>query len=282
MDFQESSSPSHALQTVPLTARVPVEVDAATLLDRLVSVGLWSAGLAWLVPMMGIQMALMRFFDPRRFEPFTRIYTRGQIALTGTRWRGVVHPAVDPQRSYFFFQNHTNHLDHCTIYHITPHFKQGIELEEHFRYPVYGWFMKQRGTIPVRIGSLSKMRELTVRIRKELDKGNSLLAFPEGTRTQDGHLGAFQPGMFRVARLVGAPIVPVTVTGMYLVMRKGSYLLRPGHQVTIYCDEPIETAGLSPREIPELMARVHHTMSERLETYWASKPKGILLNKLRS
>jgi 1-acyl-sn-glycerol-3-phosphate acyltransferase len=263
----------------PVAARAPVELVPPTLLDRVVSVGLWTAGLTWLVPMMGIQTALMRFVDPRRLDGLARIYTRGQIALTGTRCKSVVHPAIDPGRPYFFFQNHTNHLDHSTIYHITPHFKQGIELEEHFRYPVYGWFMKQRGTIPVRLGSLSKMRELTVRMRAEIDKGNSLLAFPEGTRTRDGHLGAFQPGLFRMARLLGVPIVPVTVTGMYLVMRKGSYLLSPGHLVTIYCDEPVETAGLALRDVPDLMERVHQTMSDRLETYWASGPKGTLPRK---
>jgi 1-acyl-sn-glycerol-3-phosphate acyltransferase len=256
-----------------------VELVPVTLGDQIVSAGLWAAGLAWMVPMMGIQMALMRFVDPRRLDRLARVYTRGQIALTGTRWKSVVHPAIDPRRPYFFFQNHTNHLDHSTIYHVTPHFKQGIELEEHFRYPVYGWFMKQRGTIPVQLGSLSKMRELTTRMRAEIDKGNSLLAFPEGTRTRDGRLGAFQPGMFRMARLLRAPIVPVTVTGMYLVMRKGSYLLSPGHLVTIYCDEPVETSGLSPRDIPDLMTRVHRTMSDRLEAYWASGPKGVLRRK---
>lgn len=266
-------------QLNPIAVRAPVELVPATLLDRVVSVGLWTAGLTWLAPMMGIQMALMRFVDPRRLDGLARVYTRGQIALTGTRCKSVVHSAIDPGRPYIFFQNHTNHLDNCTIYHVTPHFKQGIELEEHFRYPIYGWFMKQRGTIPVKLGSLSKMRELTARMRAEIDKGNSLLAFPEGTRTRDGHLGAFQPGLFRMARLLGAPIVPVTVTGMYLVMRKGSYLLSPGHAVTIYCDQPVETSGLSPRDIPDLMARVHRTMSDRLEAYWASGPKGTLSHK---
>jgi 1-acyl-sn-glycerol-3-phosphate acyltransferase len=260
--------PSDEKTTLP-----PIALKPDTLVDRVVSAGLWAAGLTWMVPMMGAQMALMCFLDPTAIGPLTRIFTRGQIALTGSRLRAFVHPDIDPKRPYIFFQNHTNHLDHCTIYAATPHFKQGVELEEHFKFPVYGWFMKQRGTIPVVRGSVSHMRQLASRMREELDRGNSLLAFPEGTRTIDGRLGEFQPGMFRVARMLKAPIVPVSVTGMYQVMRKGSYLIRPGHQVTVYCDQPIETAGLSINDIPGLMERVHKTMSDRINSYWDSVQK---------
>lgn len=248
----------------------PVVLKSDTIVDHVVSVALWSAGLAWLVPMMSAQMALMSFLEPRRIEWLARLYTRGQIALTGSRWRAVVHPDVDPKAAYLFFQNHTNHLDHCALYPATPHFKQGVELDEHFAIPVYGWFMKQRGTIPVVRGSVSQMRLLASRMRSELDRGNSLLLFPEGTRTLDGRLGKFEPGMFRVARMLKAPIVPVTVTGMYRIMRKGSSLIRPGHQVTVFCDQPIETSGLSIKEIPELMERVHKTISDRINEYWAN------------
>ena len=129
--------------------------------------------------------------------------------------------------------------------------------------------MKQRGTVPVRRGSLGDLRDLSRRARAELDRGNSLLVFPEGTRTLTGRLGELQPGMFRVARLLRAPIVPVTVTGMYRVMRKGSLLIRPGHRVTVYCDQPIETAGLSIKQVPELMERVRAVMSARLDAYWS-------------
>jgi len=248
----------------------PVVLKPDTIVDQITSIALWGAGLAWLVPMMSAQMALMSFFEPKRLEWLARLYTRGQIALTGSKWSAIVHPDIDPERPYLFFQNHTNHLDHCTLYPATPHFKQGVELDEHFSFPVYGWFMKKRGTIPVVRGSVSQMRLLASRMRAELDRGHSLLLFPEGTRTLDGRLGRFEPGMFRVARMLKAPIVPVTVTGMYQVMRKGSYLIRPGHRVTVYCDKPVETSGLSVKAIPELMDRVYKIMSDRINEYWSN------------
>jgi 1-acyl-sn-glycerol-3-phosphate acyltransferase len=95
-----------------------------------------------------------------------------------------------------------------------------------------------------------------------------LLVFPEGTRTLDGHLGPLQAGLFRIVAQLGAPIVPVTVTGMYRVMRKGSLLIRPGHAVTVYCDAPIETAGLGRKDVPALVELVRCAIQTRLDAYW--------------
>ena len=252
----------------PGSARPEIVLARDTPLDVALSAALWGAGLAWLVPMMGLQIALYGRFDPRRLQWLERLYTRGQVALTGSRWRAVVDPAIDPRRPYVFMQNHVNHLDHCTMYCATPHFKQGVELEEHFRYPVYGAFMRRRGTIPVKRGDLGQLRELITRMRADLNAGKSLLVFPEGTRTLDGHLGPLQPGLFRVVQQLGAPVVPVTVTGMYRVMRKGSFLIRPGHEVTVHCGAPIETNGLSRKDVPRLIEQVQLAIESRLDAYW--------------
>lgn len=253
---------SEAAPQLPAVAAPP------TLSERLVSAALWTAGLAWMVPMMTGMTALSWVAHPRRFDALSRAYCRGQIALTGARWRAVVHPAIDPARPYLFAQNHVNLLDHVMLYPATPHFKQGIELEEHFRIPVYGWFMRARGTIPVRRGSVRGLHELAERMRREVELGHSILAFPEGTRTRDGRVGRFRRGLFVMARDIGLPIVPVAVTGSYEVLRKGSALLRPGARVTVWCEEPVPTAGVPDAGIPDLVEHVRRVIAERVDRYW--------------
>jgi 1-acyl-sn-glycerol-3-phosphate acyltransferase len=248
----------------------PVVLSEDTPLDYAISAGLWAAGVAWLVPMMGLQMVGHRLVGPDNIQWLERLYTRGQVFLTGSRWRAVVDPAIDPKRAYLFFQNHVNHLDHCTMYASTRHFKQGVELEDHFRYPVYGAFMRSRGTLAVKPGSPRHLLQLREQMKVELARGHSLLVFPEGTRTLTGQLGEFQTGVFRIAQETQGAIVPVTVTGMYRVMRKGSLLIRPGYDVTVYCDAPIETKGTKKADVPRLMAAVRATMERRLTSYWAS------------
>jgi 1-acyl-sn-glycerol-3-phosphate acyltransferase len=259
----------------------PVELERDGLLDFAISAGLWAAGVSWLAPMMAVQMALYRLAPPDRLQWLERLYTRGQLLLTGSRWRAVVDPRVDPKQTYAFFQNHVNHLDHCTLYNATPHFKQGVELDEHFSYPIYGAYMKSRGTIPVPREGLSALRELQRRMREEVERGHSLLVFPEGTRTVTGHLGELQAGVFRIVQQLGVPIVPVTVTGMYRVMRKGSYLIRPGYDVTVYCDAPIETQGTTRKDLPELMEQVRRAMHTRLDAYWNEGAKAPSLHHSR-
>lgn len=242
-----------------------------TALDHLISAGLWGVGLGFMVPMMGSMMVLQRLLSSETIDPLARFYCRGQLALTGNRWRTIVHPKVDPNQPYIFAQNHTNHLDHVAMYCATPHFKQGLELETHFRYPVYGWFMKGRGTIPVPADRSQRTAAVREGIQAEIDKGHSVLAFPEGTRTLDGRVGTFRKGIFVIARDLGIPIVPTAVTGMFDVMRKGSYVLHPGNTVTVHVEEPVETAGLSDDDIPALAERTRSVVARHVDAYYAER-----------
>ena len=255
--------------SVPERERAPARsFEPPSIVDRVVSAGLWSLGLGFLAPSLGAMTLVYKVVPPYRVNILGRLYCKGQIALTGNRWSAVVHPDVDPDTPYLFAQNHTNHYDHVMLYNATPHFKQGIELEDHFKYPFYGWFMKARGTIPVRRGERGQTSSLVRGMQREIDGGRSILAFPEGTRSRDGNVGKFKHGIFYAAVDCGVPIVPVSVTGSFELMRPGSLMLRPGNDITVYCDKPIPTAGLTAEDVPELAERVRSVIDGRIEAYW--------------
>lgn len=257
-----------AILDEPVPAR---SFETPTILERAISVGLWGAGLSWLVPSLGAMTAVYSVVPAHRVNALGRLYCKGQIAMTGCRWRAVVHPDVDPNQPYLFVQNHTNHLDHVMLYNATPHFKQGIELESHFKYPVYGWFMKARGTIGVRRGQRGQTNGLLEGMRREVEGGRSILAFPEGTRTRSGRVMPFKKGVFYAARDLALPIVPVAVTGTFDLMRPGSLMLRPGNDITVYCDAPIPTKGLTDAEIPALAERARQVVAARIDAYWEAR-----------
>jgi 1-acyl-sn-glycerol-3-phosphate acyltransferase len=220
-----------------------------------------------MVPMMTLMMGVSAIVGPRRIEPLSRLYCWGQVRLTGSTWEAVVHPEVDPSTPYLFAQNHTNLFDHVVLYNATPHFKQGLELAEHFRIPVYGWFMRARGTIPVAKGAQGQTPEVLANIRREVANGGSILAFPEGHRTLDGRVRPLRRGVFFIARDVGLPVVPVAVVGMWAVQRKGDWRIRPGWHVTVFCERPIPTAGLTDEQIPALADEVHRALSARVDAW---------------
>jgi long-chain acyl-CoA synthetase len=47
-----------------------------------------------------------------------------------------------------------------------------------------------------------------------MDRGYSVLVFPEGARSAQGKLARFRPGIGLLARQCGAPVVPVALCGV--------------------------------------------------------------------
>ena len=125
-------------------------------------------------------------------------------------------PGFDPHSVCFFVSNHVNLFDPFVLYCATPQFIRGLELESHFRIPVYGWLMKRFGNVPVpdvnRAADLKRMWRLT---RAALERGVSLVVFPEGSRTITGRVGPFHDGVFRMAQDFGTPITPVSIVGSF-------------------------------------------------------------------
>jgi 1-acyl-sn-glycerol-3-phosphate acyltransferase len=239
------------------------------------SLGTWGLGLSYMVPTMLGFAAAYKALGSQKIDRATRLYIQGQLQLLFVKWRAEVHPDVDPNQQYIFCQNHINHFDHLSMYNSTPHFKQGVELQSHFKYPIYGWFMEARGTIPVPANKTARTEAIFEGMKAELEAGRSILAFPEGTRTLNGRVGAFRRGVFVTAQRLGVPIVPVAVTGMYDVMRKGSLVIRPGQEVTVHVEKPVPTAGRGPEEVTAIAAgdaRRHHAARGRVPRPQGGRP----------
>jgi long-chain acyl-CoA synthetase len=64
---------------------------------------------------------------------------------------------------------------------------------------------------------------------ESVDRGYSVLVFPEGTRTEDGRLNPFMAGTGLLAAQLGVPVVPVRIDGLYELKRAGRRgFARPG------------------------------------------------------
>ena len=251
--------------------RPPIVMPKPGIFGYLASGLLWIFGVAWIMPMLVLLSTLHTLFPIRIIQHIDRVYLRGQIVLLLGTWRKKIHPEIDLKGAYIFMQNHTNHFDHVMMYNATPHIKQGLEAQRTFKYPFYGWFMKSRGTIPVDKGRSGQSERVMEHIKSEIDKGHSILAFPEGTRTKTGHVEKLRRGTFFIARDLGVPIVPVTVTGTYEVMQRGAWSCDPLNPSQCITARPIPTQGVSDEELPELIQKVHDAMSAPLDAYWVAR-----------
>ena len=61
-----------------------------------------------------------------------------------------------------------------------------------------------------------------------MDRGYSVLVFPEGARTKDGEMKPFMEGIGLLAKKLDVPIVPVRIDGLYELKKLQKKFARPG------------------------------------------------------
>jgi 1-acyl-sn-glycerol-3-phosphate acyltransferase len=216
-------------------------------------------------------MLMAIFVDPRKNDRPQRAFSRNVLRLAGVGFEVRPSPDFDAQRTSFFLVNHVNLFDPFVLYSAIPQFVRGLELESHFRIPIYGLLMKRFGNIPVpdvrRPSDLKRMWKMT---REALDRGVSLIVFPEGKRTLDGRVGEFQDGAFRMAQQFGYPIVPVSIVGSFEFNNKHHWALLPS-RIVVHIHGTIETVGMKKEDVRELRDRVRQIVAAPLDAYYAGR-----------
>ena len=93
-----------------------------------------------------------------------------------------------------------------------------------------------------------------------VDRGYSILVFPEGRYTEDGKLQPFRTGIALLASNLRIPILPMRIDGLFELKRAGKRIALP-REIKIRIGKPVQFApGLSPEEI----ARALHGIVESL------------------
>jgi len=211
------------------------------------------------------------FLGTRRIDPAVRIFTRNVVRLAGARLTAKYAPGFDPKQTCFFIVNHVNLFDPFVLYSVIPQFVRGLELESHFRIPIYGMLMKRFGNVPVPdVRTPAELKRMLLLAKKSLNNGMSLIVFPEGKRTLDGRIGEFEDGSFRMAVQFGCPVVPVSTVGSFEFNRKDRWWLHPS-QITVHIHDPIETKGLRKEDVPALRDRVRAIMAAPVDAYYAER-----------
>lgn len=119
--------------------------------------------------------------------------------------------------------NHQSHLDLICLMALNPKLIFFTN-EWVWKNPIYGYVIRKADYIPVNDGVEAHLDK----IRALVERGYSLVIFPEGTRTEDGSIGRFHKGAFYLAAELGLDITPVYIHGAYDVLPKTDFMLREG------------------------------------------------------
>lgn len=142
---------------------------------------------------------------------------------------------IDPETSYVFVANHQGAYDIFSIYGWLGHNFRWMMKQSLRKIPFVGRACQSAGNIFVDNSTPSAIRRTMEKAERQLSGGMSLVVFPEGARTWDGHVRRFKRGAYHLALEFNLPVVPVTIDGAFAVMPRFKKMPRPGHiKLTIH------------------------------------------------
>ncbi len=156
---------------------------------------------------------------------------------------------------YVMVANHQSLLDILVLFRLFAHFKWVSKIEN-FRVPCIGWNMTLNRYVPLRRGDRQSIAEMMKLCQQALEAGNSIMMFPEGTRSKDGRLRPFKHGAFTLAKRLGVPVLPIVVEGTGSALPKAGLVLRGRHPITVRVLDEIPPEAFpegSPEKLTELV-----------------------------
>ncbi len=173
-----------------------------------------------------------------RQEPMRTIRYLIQHGLLLPFTEAMAHPKVegrewvrDLERPVIFAANHSSHADTPLILHaLSDRARErtvvAAAADYWFKRPLLGNLVSLfLNTFPFsRTGGAQAQLHSSSNLLKS---GWNLVLFPEGSRSPDGRIQEFKPGVGHLASETGTPVVPLHIRGAHRIMPKGQKLPLP-------------------------------------------------------
>ncbi len=161
---------------------------------------------------------------------------------------------INTSQSYIIVCNHQSIYDMLTIYGYLPNEFKWVIKKELEKMPFVGSACKALGHVFVDRRNSKMAKQSLIDAKGKISAGVSAFFFPEGTRSKNGELIAFKKGAFRMAKSLGLPVLPLTISGANKVMAANSLVICP-HEITLTIHPEInveQVEGLSVSELSNL------------------------------
>ncbi|MDP1623674.1 MAG: 1-acyl-sn-glycerol-3-phosphate acyltransferase [Bacteroidales bacterium] len=169
---------------------------------------------------------------------------------------------IDPEQVYVMVSNHQSGLDILVLYKLHRHFKW-VAKKGLYLIPFIGWNIAMNGYISIERGRGRSRLQMMDNAAESIRAGNSVIMFPEGTRSHDGHLQIYKTGAFRLALETQSPILPIVIKGTHHAVNKTRWLIKKNDKIQLVILDPIPYKTFGHMNAKELSLLIHEkTMSE--------------------
>lgn len=182
--------------------------------------------------------------------------------ITFVRVTVVGRENIDKNTSYVFVANHQGAYDIFVVYGFLGHSFRWMMKKNLKKIPFVGFACDKGGHIFVDNSSPAAVKKTMDAAHQRLQKGLSLVVFPEGSRSWNGKMNKFKKGAYQLAVQCNLPVVPITIDGAFEVMPRFKKLPVWGHiKLTIH--KPI-LAPEGGHDISNLMEETYEVIHSAL------------------
>jgi 1-acyl-sn-glycerol-3-phosphate acyltransferase len=164
-----------------------------------------------------------------------------------TEFRGLENMPKEP---CVILAKHQSAWETVALQDLVPvgHYCVFVLKKELLKLPFFGWSLAAMRMISIdRAAGQKALEQVVEQGRDRLNKGYSVILFPEGTRVAPGEKRRYKPGGAYLATHVGAMVVPVAHNAGELWPRQ-AFLKKPG-TVTVSIGPAFSAEGLSESEV---------------------------------
>ncbi|MBN1555648.1 MAG: 1-acyl-sn-glycerol-3-phosphate acyltransferase [Phycisphaerae bacterium] len=163
-----------------------------------------------------------------------------------------------------YISNHQSFFDPIIVTNALSRPGNYMARDTLFRQPMFRRLIESLNAFPIQrnkadTGALKEAM-------RRLKQGRTVVVFPEGTRTRDGHIGPFLPGVSVLSQRAATWTVPVLIDGAYEAWPRTQVLPRPGRIFVEYAPaiSQEEARNYSPAEFVEHVRNLLIEMQTRL------------------
>jgi 1-acyl-sn-glycerol-3-phosphate acyltransferase len=214
---------------------------------------------------MGISAMILAFTVGEKTGSLCGVLWARLLSLITPMWISVSgRENIDKKQSYVVVSNHQSQFDILMLYGwLGVDFKWVMKMELR-TVPVLGVACDKLGHIYIDRSNTQAALSSINTAKKKIVGGTSVLFFPEGSRSIDGHLKEFKKGAFKMALDLNVPILPVTINNTRKILPSNTADLFPGAaSMTIHT--PVSIEGYDSSNIQDLIDKVRDIIGSDLK-----------------